>query len=169
MDVRVGLERKLSIKELMLLNCGVGGASWEYLGQQGDPTIPSESNSVQNIHGKDWCWSWNSNTLATWCEELTHLKSPWYWERLMAGWLDGITDSMDMSLSKLQEAWRAAIHGIVKSWTWLMDWTEPNQDHLIDSSREWISDTLPRKDWMPLFTAIQYFHLIMLWSYAILP
>ena len=29
-----------------------------------------------NIHWKDWCWSWNSNTLATWCEELTHLKRP---------------------------------------------------------------------------------------------
>jgi len=34
---------------------------------------------------KDWCWSWNSNTLATWCEELTHLKRPWCWERLRAG------------------------------------------------------------------------------------
>ena len=32
--------------------------------------------SVLNIHLKDWCWSWNSNTLATWCEELTHLKRP---------------------------------------------------------------------------------------------
>ena len=41
--------------------------------------------SVLNIHWKDWCWSWNSNTLATSCEELTHLKSPWYWERLRAG------------------------------------------------------------------------------------
>ena len=28
-------------------------------------------------HWKDWCWSWNSSTLATWCEELTHLKRPW--------------------------------------------------------------------------------------------
>ena len=34
------------------------------------------------VHWKDWCWSWNSNTLATWCEELTHLKRPWCWERL---------------------------------------------------------------------------------------
>ena len=38
-----------------------------------------------NIHWKDWCWSWNSNPLATWCEEPTHLKRPWCWERLKAG------------------------------------------------------------------------------------
>ena len=36
-------------------------------------------------HWKDWCWSWNSNTLATWCNELTHWKRPWCWERLRVG------------------------------------------------------------------------------------
>ena len=33
----------------------------------------------------DWCWSWSSHTLAIWCEELTHLKRPWCWERLKVG------------------------------------------------------------------------------------
>ena len=66
----------------MVLNCGVGEDSWESLGLQGDPTSQSSRKSVLNIHWKDW--SWNSNTLATWCKELTHLKRPWCWERLKA-------------------------------------------------------------------------------------
>ena len=68
----------------MLLNCGVGENSWEFLGLQGDQTSPSLRRSVLSIHWKDWCWSWNSNTLAIWCEELTHWKRPWCWERLNA-------------------------------------------------------------------------------------
>ena len=38
-----------------------------------------------DVHWEDWSWNWNSNTLATWFEELTHLKRPWCWERLKAG------------------------------------------------------------------------------------
>ena len=66
---------------------GVGEDSWESLGLQGDQTIQSLRKSVLNIHWKDWYWSWNSNTLATWCEELTPWKRPW--KTLMLGKIEG--------------------------------------------------------------------------------
>ena len=76
---------KLSAKELMLLNCGVGEDSWESLRLQGDPTSPFWKRSALDVHWKDWCWSWNSNSLATSCEVLTHWKRLWCWEGLGAG------------------------------------------------------------------------------------
>ena len=62
--------------------------------------------SVLNIHWKEWCWSWNSNTLATWCEELTHWKRPWCWERLKTG---GERDDRGW------DGWMASL----TEWTWV--------------------------------------------------
>ena len=67
----------------MLLNCDVGEDSWESLGQQGDQTSQNKRKSTLNTHWKDWRWS--SNTLATWCEETSHRKRPWCWERFKTG------------------------------------------------------------------------------------
>ena len=55
MDVRVGLWRRLSAEELMLLNCGVGEDSWESLGLQGDPTSPFWRRSALGFPWKEWC------------------------------------------------------------------------------------------------------------------
>ena len=62
--------------------------------------------SVLNIHWKDWYWSWNASTLATWCEKLTHLKRPWCWERLK---VRGEGDDRGW------DGWMASLTG----WTWV--------------------------------------------------
>ena len=64
----------------MLLNCGIGEDSWKSRGLQGDQTSQFWRILVLNIHWKDWSWSWNSNTLATWCKKLTHWKRLWCWK-----------------------------------------------------------------------------------------
>ena len=68
----------------MLLNCGVGEDSWEYLGLQGDPLAHLKEDESQVFIGRTDVEA-ETPILCTWCEELTHLKRPWWWERLRAG------------------------------------------------------------------------------------
>ena len=67
------------------------------------------------VHWKDWGWSWNSNILATWCEELTHLKRPWCWERLRTGGKGDDRGWDDWMASLTQWTWVWVDSG---SWWW---------------------------------------------------
>ena len=72
------------IKWLKAFNCGTGEDFWESLGLQGNQTSQSKKKLTLNIHWRDGCESWNSNPLATWCEQPSPWKRPWCWERLKA-------------------------------------------------------------------------------------
>ena len=87
--------------------------SWESLGQQGDQTSQSSRKSVLNIHSKNWRWSGSSNTLATWCEELAHLKRSWW--RLKA---EGEGDNRGWDGWMASPTWWTWIWTSSGSWWW---------------------------------------------------
>ena len=72
--------------------------------RRSNQSILKEISSEYSLKG--WCWSWNSNPLATWCEELTHLRRPWCWERLKVGG-EGYDRGWD--------GWMASL----TQWTWV--------------------------------------------------
>ena len=77
------------------------------------PLDCKETKSVLNIHWKGWCW--RSNTLATWCKELTHWKRPWCWERLKAG---GEGDDRDWGGWMASLTWQTWVWVSSGSWWW---------------------------------------------------
>ena len=109
--------------------CHVYLINSESLGRQADQTNQSYRKSVLNIHWKDWCWSWNSNTLATWCEELTHWKKPWYWEILKAG---GEGDNRGWGGWMASPTWWTWVWASSRSWWWI---GKPGMLQLMGSQR----------------------------------
>ena len=85
--------------------------------------VPWTARSIQSILKqvspeyslKDWCWSWNCNTLVTWCEELTHWKRPWCWERLKAG---GEGDDREWDGWMTSPIWWTWVWASSRSWWW---------------------------------------------------
>ena len=138
---KVGL--KLNIQKTKIMASGPI-SSWQIDGETMDrlhflewsPFSPSERKPVLNIHWKDWCWSWGSNTLATWCKELTHWKRPWCWERLRVGG-EGTTE--DEMVGSIMTQW---------TWVWVNSdswwWTErPGVLQSMESQRvrhDWVTE-----------------------------
>ena len=95
----------------------------------------NDVDSILNIHWKDWYWSWNSNTLATWCEEPARWKRPWCWERLKVGGQgdDRGWDGWMASLTQWTWVW-------VNSWSWWWTGRPGVLQSMGSQSRTWLGD-----------------------------
>ena len=122
----------------MLLNCGVEEDSSESLGLKEIQPVHPKGNSSWIFVGMTWCWSWNSNTLATGCEEPTHWKRPWCWEGLGAG---GEGDDRG------GDGWMASL----TRWTWVLvdsgSWWWTGRPGVLGSWGCKESDTTERLNW----------------------
>ena len=111
MDVRVGLWRKLRRIDAFELWCWRRSLRISWTSRRSNQSILKKS--FLNIHWKGWCWS--SNTLATWCEELTGEKRPWWWVRLNAGGEGNDRGWDGYMASSTRWTWVSAISGC---WLW---------------------------------------------------
>ena len=127
------------------------------LGLQGDPTSPFWRRSALGFLWKEWCWSWNSSTLATLCEELTHWKRLWCWERLGVGGEgdDRGWDGWMASLTRWTWVWV-----ISRSWWWT---GRPGVLRFMGSQRVGHDRATELTDWLyELFICFGYSSLLIM-------